>query len=305
MDTQNNDLPKTIFGGSPFDLSNVPKVLTELNNILHKNCPNLELRVGMLTELPGELYVYSPKAKGSVLICLYYNGNCIASIQLVINDGYLELRSFTNKTYSGKKYNSLLRYVMVIVVPSIQLHGMPVTKVHSSATNPISAHFLMKHFHSFPIMGEDDNPDFVYFIEKVYKTKREPDDMPALVGRTPYSKREEFDDSMEKRRRSFVDRIDAFYQKYASSNLSIDFEIPLTDELKEKSLRDFTMLANKIECDVDKTMGRRTISIHRSKSPSRSRSKSRSKSPSRSRSKSRSKSPSRSRSKSRSKSRHK
>ena len=264
MDT----LQQPIFGGSPFDLSNVPKVLTELNQILHKNCPNLNLRVGMLTDLPGELYVYSPKAKGSVLICLYYNRNCIASIQLVINDGYVELRSFTNETYAGKKYNSLLRYVMVVVVPSINLRGTPVTKVHSSATNPISAHFLMKHFHSFPIMDEDNNADFVYFIEKVYKTKRESNDMHKVV--------------------------DAFYQKYAGSNLSIDFEIPLTDELKEKSLRDFTVLANKIECDVDK-------SIH--KSPSKA--KSRSKSPSKAKSRSKSPSKAKSRSKSRSKSRHK
>jgi hypothetical protein len=95
----------------------------------------------------------------------------------------------------------------------------------------------MKHFDSFPLI-EDSNDDFLYFIENVYKTEREPGDIPIVV--------------------------DAFYKKYAGSNLSIEFEIPFTSELKDKSFRNFTALVNRLECDSNSnhTLAKKNTTDH-------------------------------------------
>ena len=210
---------KQYFGGALFDPSETHEMLSDLNNLLQKKCSNLEIRIGMMTEMPGKINVYSPKLKNSILVCLYYNNDCIASIQLFKNDENIELRSFTNEMFSGKKYNTLLRFVLILISNKIKVNGQNITVLHSSALNPISAHLLMSKFNSMPVMDES-NDIFLHFMNNLYKKEREPGDMYKVVN--------EF---------------------YKINKEPIEFEIPLTREIIDKSMKNFKILVGEINPD--------------------------------------------------------
>lgn len=207
-------------GGGSFDISDINGIVTVLNDLLQQKCPNLEIRVGMLTDMVGKVNVYSPKNKDTLLICLYYNNDCIASIQLVKNSGYVEIRSFTNEMYSNKKYNTLLRYILVIISNKIKINEIEINKLHSSATNPISASTLMKHFDSDPLLDYDNNPDLMYFIDNIYKNARQPGDIPIVV--------------------------DAFYKYTSPTSIPVEFEIVITQELVDRAFEKYNILVGKI-----------------------------------------------------------
>ena len=210
---------KKYLGGALFDISETLHELDYLNSLLQKKCHNLDIRIGMMTEMTGQLKTYSPKLKNSLLICLYYNNDCISSIQLVINDG-IEIRSFTDKIYNGKKYNTLLRFVLIIISNKIKVNGEYINKLYSSATNPISAHLLMKNFDSTPRMDET-NDEFIYFMDNIYKGDKE----------------------------NINNVVSKFYETNAQNVLPILFDIILTDELIGKSLENFKMIIGEINPD--------------------------------------------------------
>ena len=219
---------KNYLGGSIFNISSkTTELLDILNTLLKKKCSNLEIRVGMMTEMVGEINAYSKKLKNSILICLYYNNNCMASIQLNSIEGgtMVELRSFTNEMYEGNKYNSLLRYILMVIGNTITFNGNPITKVISDAINPISYYLIMKNFDILPLIIDNDGneTDFGYFINKEYKQERKPGDIDIIIKK--------------------------FYEKYPSS-AAIIFEIPLTnEELNNKSFDKIKMLVGEIDAD--------------------------------------------------------
>jgi hypothetical protein len=213
---KNKKIYKKYLGGSAFDISEAIDLLNNLNRSLQEKCVNLEIRIGMITEMTGQLHVYSPKSKKSLVICLYYNNDCISSIQLVINNG-IEIRSFTDEMYSGKKYNTLLRCVLLILANKIKFNGEPINMLYSSATNPISAHLLMKNFNLRP-SSRDDNFEFTYFIDNKYKGDKE----------------------------NINDVVNKFYEAYPRKDIPILFDIFLTDELIDKSLENFKLLTGEI-----------------------------------------------------------
>ncbi len=214
---KNKKIYKKYLGGSAFDISDAIDLLNNLNMSLQEKCVNLEIRIGMMTEMTGQLHVYSPKSKKSLVVCLYYNNDCISSIQLVINDDGIEIRSFTDEMYSGKKYNTLLRCVLLILANKIKLNGEPINMLYSSATNPISAHLLMKSFNLMP-SSRDYNSEFTYFMDNKYKGDKE----------------------------NINDVVNKFYEAHPRKDIPILFDIFLTDELIDKSLENFKLLTGEI-----------------------------------------------------------
>ena len=196
---------KIYLGGTIFNISSkTTELLDNLNALLKNKCSDLEIRVGMMTEMTGEIHAYSRRLKNSILICLYYNNNCISSIQLMPDDeDGIELRSFTDKTYEGNKYNTLLRNILIVIGNTIIFKGKPITKVMSYATNPISAHLIMKNLNIFPLLVDSygHKTDIGYFIDK-YIEEGKTGDINIIV--------------------------QAFYKK--NKSVPITFEIPLTDE---------------------------------------------------------------------------
>ena len=214
---------KIYLGGSVFTISsNTTNILNNLNNLLQKKCSNLEIRIGMMNEMPGEIYAYSKKLKNSMLICLYYDDNCISSIQLIQEDGAFELRSFTNKIYEGNKYNTLLRNVLMVIGNTITFKGNTITKVMSYATNPISSYLIMKNFNVLPLIFDSygNKTDFGYFINE-YESEGKTNDINIII--------------------------QEFYKN--TNSVPIIFEIPLTDEaLNNRCLNNFKMIVDEIKC---------------------------------------------------------
>ena len=124
------------------------------------------------------------------------------------------------KIYNGKKYNTLLRFVLIIISNKIKVNGEYINKLYSSATNPISAHLLMKNFDSTPRMDET-NDEFIYFMDNIYKGDKE----------------------------NINNVVSKFYETNAQNVLPILFDIILTDELIGKSLENFKMIIGEINPD--------------------------------------------------------
>ena len=216
---------KIYLGGTIFNISSkTTEMLYNLNNLLKNKCSNLEIRVGMMTEMTGEIYAYSRRLKNSILICLYYNNDCISSIQLNQDeDGGVEIRSFTNKTFEGNKYNTLLRNVLIVIGNTIMFKGNPITKVMSYAVNPISAQLIMKNFNIFPLLMDSygNKTDLSYFMDE-YKKDGKTGDINTII--------------------------QEFYK--TSNSIPIVFEIPLTDEeLINKSFDKIKTLLGEIDAE--------------------------------------------------------
>jgi len=206
---------KMYYGGSKFDISGTSELLLTLNELLRKKCPELEIRVGMLEEMPGELSIFS-RNKGSVLFCIYYRNNCISSFQLVEHDEEIEIRSLTHREFQKKRYNLLLTHTVFILTNLINFKGLPINKIVSEVINPNMAQKLMRKFNIYPVMDEDKNPDF----------------MAEIKGYVPEE--------------SILEIVSNFYKKW---NVPIFFEINLTEELKQESMQNFKLLVGYLESE--------------------------------------------------------
>jgi hypothetical protein len=136
--------------------------ITELNGHLQKKCPNLRLRLDFVKNLSGTVTRYSrvvgptTRARGKRLIlCLYKDDSkCISSIEMNVFFGdEFTINSRTEEKEEGKKYNKMLRAVVMLVgglIPGIN-------HLHSVAENPISAWLLIHNFQvKYNTIGNDD-----------------------------------------------------------------------------------------------------------------------------------------------------
>jgi len=149
------------------DLTRMNKELEDINKRLNKKC----------SELSIEFEDYRPIKESSIktyrviddvyLLCMYYKKKCISQIELYYDDkqGVLEFRSYTLKKYGGKKYNKLLRSLIVILTALIVCDKNKINMVYSQAINPISAWLLINNFDTI-LYSKHKN------LEEVIKTKK-------------------------------------------------------------------------------------------------------------------------------------
>ena len=154
-------------GGNPLlFLRDAQTKITELNGHLQKKCPNLHLQLDFVKNLSGPITRYShvvgptTRARGKRLIlCLYKNSTCISSIEMNVFFGdEITINSRTDKEEEGKKYNKMLRAVVMLVgglIPGIN-------QLHSVAENPISAWLLIHNFQvEYATIGNQDFFDYL------------------------------------------------------------------------------------------------------------------------------------------------
>ena len=97
------------------------------------------------------------------VLCLMHNENCISSIQVEPDAAVstmLEMNSFTNPSYESRKYNKLLRFVLIFIADAIMCPGenkQRFTTISSHAVNPISAWLLMGYFDYYLQDADDPN----------------------------------------------------------------------------------------------------------------------------------------------------
>ena len=134
----------------------------KLNNKNKLLCNNDKLKIELyeytdiVNSVLNNIALYDDNSTPDFVICLNYNNNnensCISSISCKINrESYsLEFSSKTEKKFEGKKYNLLLRSVLVILSSYIRVKSgnnyVPIKSIISRAVNPISILLMAKHF---------------------------------------------------------------------------------------------------------------------------------------------------------------
>jgi hypothetical protein len=141
------------------DFENAKQSLKIIEQRLMEKCPEMSLSLNYQYNLPGEIYSYYNRPF-YLLLCLYFNGDCISSISIHIhriigNIIILEISSQTKETYENRKYNKLLRAVLIMIMDDIKIQNTTIAYLYSNAETPISAWLLHNSFN-----GEIQNDDF-------------------------------------------------------------------------------------------------------------------------------------------------
>jgi hypothetical protein len=154
------------------DISNVKAPLEHLNSLLKIKCPNLEIEFDYMYNLKNVIPSLSNSPNyNDLTLCLYYNDgeteNCNSSIKCIKEKDGIELVSKTNLDFINKKYNKLLRAVIIIISKFITIKNhstgiiTQINKIYSDAHNPISAWLFINSFNAQP-----DSNKFSKFINE-------------------------------------------------------------------------------------------------------------------------------------------
>lgn len=135
-------------------------ILNHLNDNLRLKCGGtLQIKLYKNDELTNvdEHSIYENIITDFVICLVYTNAlsykNCISSISCKINDdNSLEFSSMTNPMFEKKKYNLLLRSVLIQICQFIHIRRehkiYRINKIISRAINPISIYLLSKYFNA-------------------------------------------------------------------------------------------------------------------------------------------------------------
>jgi hypothetical protein len=150
-----------------FYLDDAKRELAKLNNLLQEKCEDLSLTIDYYSDMIEKgitnISVYNKehsKKYDTALLCLNYNNSCISSLVIELNpdfgdDDEIEIASKTNSKYEGRKFNKLLRAVIIIIGGFIKSSsGTPIDHIFSRAENPISAYLMINTFNALPLTEE-------------------------------------------------------------------------------------------------------------------------------------------------------
>lgn len=134
------------------DLTEVKARIKDLNAALHQTCPGFSLNIDYIYRLsnPTIVSVFSVPFDGNtLLLCLFNGNNCISSLELNINTpNDISISSRTNKLYENRKYNKLLRAIIIIIA---KLIDTAIQRINSEAINPVSAYLMLHSFNAIYI----------------------------------------------------------------------------------------------------------------------------------------------------------
>ena len=167
------------------NLENAQTKLIELNAELQKKCSNLSLYLD---------YVYNHKTDSTLelfgslnsaglyklVLCLYNDNHCISSITITIRGIELSIDSRTHTDYESRKYNILLRSVIIIISKYL---SSDITYIKSVAINPASAYILMQYLGGK--LFKYDGNDLGYYNRKFFDFS-ETNGMPLYQPDTDY-----------------------------------------------------------------------------------------------------------------------
>jgi hypothetical protein len=174
-----------------FKLDKAKDKVAILNAQLQKKCEKLSLEIGFHSEFKNRpnVSIYENMKNPQIILCLNLGTHCISSIACKITKSTksMEISSKTPEAHEGKKYNTLMRAVILLVASSIEFK-MPknassskskskarssksrtrkaktgtiakVNKIISRSINPISTLLLVKYFNA-------KNPELEDFLEE-------------------------------------------------------------------------------------------------------------------------------------------
>ena len=177
-----------------FSILKAKEKVAALNAELQKKCENLSLELGFHAEFKNRpnVSIYENMKNPQIILCLNLGAKCVSSIACKItkNTRSMEISSKTHESHEGKKYNTLMRAVILLVASSIEYKvamkssksrgksktktktkkassntKKTVNKVISRSINPISTLLLVKYFNA-------NNNDFEEYLEENKIDKR-------------------------------------------------------------------------------------------------------------------------------------
>ena len=137
------------------DLTVAKGIIHALNIKLQPTCPGFYLHIDYLTSFPmgSTVSMYSELGLNSfmrppLLLCLMYGNECVSSITMKVREREIidiNIDSKTNKQYEGRKFNTLLRAVAIMISKGLSKSAEQLT---SDAINQISARLMITLFNA-------------------------------------------------------------------------------------------------------------------------------------------------------------
>jgi hypothetical protein len=145
-------------------LENAKMRIEELNKKLLPTCPDFHLNLDYITSFPADstaslyneaILVYpNSYFQPPLVLCLFTGNDCVSSITInLIGESGLTIDSRTNERYEGRKFNTLLTAVAIMISKSLNER---VERLTSGATNIISAFLMIKRFNAVSQEGDID-----------------------------------------------------------------------------------------------------------------------------------------------------
>jgi hypothetical protein len=139
-------------------LDGAKSIVRELNAALQPTCPEFHLNIDYITSYPvgstASLYSdvrLNAYIKPPLLLCLMHGDDCVSSITIKVHESEISIDSRTNDRYEGRKFNTLLRAVAIMISKSLSERTERLT---SSAANIISAMLMIKRFNAVSEGGD-------------------------------------------------------------------------------------------------------------------------------------------------------
>jgi len=133
-------------------------IVSELNTALQPTCPEFHLNLDYITSFPmgstASLYSVvhlNAYVKPPLVLCLMHGDDCVSSITIKVRESEISIDSRTNDRYEGRKFNTLLRAVAIMISKSLSERTERLT---SSAANIISAMLMIKRFNAVSEEGD-------------------------------------------------------------------------------------------------------------------------------------------------------
>ena len=131
------------------NLDTVKEIIESLNIELIKKCPGFRINIDYILNFEDHssitLYGNNVDNPYKLLLCLFYGNNCVSSLTIgfVENGSEIHISSETNIQYKERKFNKLLRSVIIIIGKTLGSNF-----VVSDAINPISAWLMVNSFNA-------------------------------------------------------------------------------------------------------------------------------------------------------------
>ena len=139
-------------------LSTAKSIVLQLNDALQLTCPGFYLNIDYITAFPpnSSAALYSGIYSNSyfhpqIVLCLFTGSECVSSITIKIRGNHITIDSKTDERYEGRKFNTLLRAVAIILSKGLNETAERLT---SYAANVVSALLMIKRFNAITEEGD-------------------------------------------------------------------------------------------------------------------------------------------------------
>ena len=132
-------------------LDTAKQIIHDLNADLHRTCPEFTLNIDYIFNLPEPSFATSfslrntkptPIFANTLLLCLFNENKCVSSLEIEIKQEGIVISSKTDKVYEGRKFNKLLRAVIIIIAKAID----PESRYVESYAITYTSAYLMLHY---------------------------------------------------------------------------------------------------------------------------------------------------------------